>query len=84
MTHKRFVTVAFAAAMFVAAAPALAGNRSPNPVTAKTLQLDQLGPKLLLGRRSQARLLASRTRILPITNRTLEIEELGPKYLLGK
>lgn len=84
MTHQRFATVALAAAMLVAATLALAGNRSPNPVTVKTLQLDQLGPKLLLGRRSQARLLASTARILPITNRTLEIEELGPKYLLGK
>lgn len=84
MTHQRFAAVALAAAMLVAAAPALAGNGSPDQVTAKTLQLEQLGPKLLPGRRIETRLLASTTRILPITFRTLEVEELGPKYLLGK
>ncbi len=47
MTHKRFATVALAATMLSVAAPALAGNGG-----ATAIQIEQLGPKHLLGARS--------------------------------
>jgi hypothetical protein len=49
MTHSRLATVALAAAMLIAATPALAGNGRATPVTDKTLQVERLGPKHLLG-----------------------------------
>lgn len=47
MTHKRLAPIAFVAAILAVAAPALAGTGSPTE-----LQLEQLGPKHLLGARS--------------------------------
>jgi hypothetical protein len=84
MTHSRLATVALATAMLIAATPALAGNGRATPVTDKTLQVERLGPKHLLGAGSpQTRSITSTTRTIPITLRTLNVEELGPKYLLG-
>jgi len=93
MTHKRFAPIAVAAAILAVAAPALAGNGSPTQ-----LQIEQLGPKHLLGaplcHRTQyvtlgahhscprARFVTVATRSIPITLRTLDVEELGPKHLL--
>ena len=75
-----------AVAALVFSAPASAqGN--------KTLQVEQLGPKFLLGAGStnarqtvstNARETALTTRPILITFKTLEVEELGPKYLLGR
>jgi hypothetical protein len=92
MTHKRLAPIALAAVL-AAAAPALAGNGSPTE-----LQVEQLGPKHLLGTRSchhrqyislaahpscpRARFVTVATRSIPITLRTLDVEELGPKHLL--
>lgn len=92
MTHKRLAPIALAAAILAAAAPALAGNGSPTQ-----LQVEQLGPKHLLGATSchhpqyvslathscpRARFVTVATRSIPITLRTLDVEELGPKHLL--
>ena len=83
MTHSRLATVALAVAMLIAATPALAGNRRATPVTDKTLQVERLGPKHLLGAGSpRTRSITSTTRTIPINLRTLNVEELGPKYLL--
>jgi hypothetical protein len=84
MTHSGLATVALAAAILIAATPALAGNRRATPVTDKTLQLERLGPKHLLDAGNpRTRSITSTTRTIPITLRTLNVEELGPKYLLG-
>jgi hypothetical protein len=93
MTRKRFAPIALAAAILAVAAPALAGNGSPTE-----LQVEQLGPKHLLGARlchgmqyvtlgthhscPRARFVTLATRSIPITLRTLDVEELGPKHLL--
>ena len=83
MTHSRLATVALTAAMLIAATPALAGNGGGTPGTA--LQVEQLGPKHLLGsENSRSSSSTSATRAIPITLRTLDVEELGPKYLLGR
>ena len=85
MTHTRFATVALTAAMLIAATPALAGNGGATPLTSKTLRVEQLGPKHLLGEGSpRTPSTTPTTRALPVTLRTLEVEELGPKYLLGR
>jgi hypothetical protein len=93
MTHKRFVPFALAAAILAVAAPALAGNGGPTEQ-----QVEQLGPKHLLGTRlcngaryitigthhscPRTRFVTVATRSIPITLRTLDVEELGPKHLL--
>jgi hypothetical protein len=84
MTHKTLATVALAATLVSVATPALAGNGGSTSAPGSTLQVEQLGPKHLLGNgnsRSSSR--TSETRTIPITLRTLDVEELGPKYLLG-
>jgi len=84
MTNTRLATLAITAVLLIAAAPALSANGGTPPVTAKTLHVEQLGPKHLLAPRSTR--IASTTstaRIIPITARDLLVEELGPKYLLG-
>ena len=50
MTHSRLATLTFTVAMLIAAAPALAGNRSAGQVTPRTLRIEELGPKFLLHR----------------------------------
>lgn len=75
MIHKRFAPFALAAAMLVAATPALAGSGGD-----KALRIEQLGPKHLLG--SQNVRTDPITSTPQITFRTLVVEELGPKYLL--
>jgi hypothetical protein len=83
MTHSRLATIALTAAMLTAATPALAGNGGGTPGNA--LQVEQLGPKYLLGSGSpRTRSTTPTTRTIPVTLRTLEVEELGPKYLLGR
>jgi hypothetical protein len=93
MTHKRFVPIALAAAILAVAAPAFAGNGGPTE-----LQVEQLGPKHMLGTKlchgpdyitlathhscTRTRFVTLATRSIPITPRTLDVEELGPKYLL--
>ena len=93
MTHNRLATVALAAVMLSVAAPALAGRGG-----ATAVQIEQLGPKHLLGTRScprtryitlshrscpnRARFVTLAAHSIPITLRTLDVEELGPKYLL--
>jgi hypothetical protein len=86
MTHSRHTLVALTAVtMLVAATPAVAGNGGRTSVPGKTLQVEQLGPKHLLGGgTSRSSSSTSATRAIPITLRTLEVEELGPKYLLGR
>ena len=85
MTHSRLATVALTAVMLIAATPALAGNGGATPVTGKTLQVEQLGPKYLLDTgSSRTRSITSTRRTILVTLRTLEVEELGPKYLLGR
>jgi hypothetical protein len=84
MTRSRLAIVALAAAMLIAAAPALAGNGGSTPVTDKTLQMEQLGPKYLLGGGSpRTRSTTPTPGTIPITSKNLLVEELGPKYLLG-
>ena len=83
MTHGRLATVALTAAMLIAATPALASNGAAT--LGKALQVEQLGPKHLLGTGGpRIRPTTPTTRTIPITPRTLEVEELGPKYLLGQ
>jgi hypothetical protein len=93
MIHKRFFPIAVAAAILAVAAPALAGSGRPTEV-----QVEQLGPKHLLGTRvchgaqyvtlethqrcPRARFVTVATHSIPITLRTLDVEELGPKHLL--
>jgi hypothetical protein len=86
MTHSRLATAALTAAMLIAAAPALAANRGgATPAAGKALQVEQLGPKHLLGVGSpHTSSTTPMTRTMPVTLRTLEVEELGPKYLLGR
>jgi hypothetical protein len=82
MTHTGLPTVALTAATLIAATPALAGNAGGTP--GKALQIEQLGPKHLLGAGSpRTPSTTPATRTIPVTLRTLEVEELGPKYLLG-
>lgn len=84
MTHGRLATVGLAAAMLIAAAPALAGNGGKTAAVGSTQQVERLGPKYLLGLRSpRTRSITRTTGTIPITFRTLVVEELGPKYLLG-
>ena len=84
MTHSRLATIALTAAMLIAATPALAGNGGKTAAVGNTRQVEQLGPKHLLGLRSpRTRPITPTTGAIPITFRTLEVEELGPKYLLG-
>jgi hypothetical protein len=83
MTHRRLASIAIAAVLFIGTTPALAGHIGATPVDGKTLQLERLGPKFLLGPRSRIRPTTSTKRILPLTARTLLVEEFGPKYLLG-
>jgi hypothetical protein len=84
MTNSRLALAGVATGMLLAATPALAGNGRATPVTDKTLQVERLGPKHLLGAGSpRTRSITSTTRTIPITLRTLNVEELGPKYLLG-
>ena len=83
MTHSRLATGALTAAMLIAATPALAGNGGATPATGKALQVEQLGPKQLLGAGSpRTPSTTPTTGIIPVTLKTLELEELGPKYLL--
>jgi hypothetical protein len=83
MTHSRLATVALTAALLIAATPALAGTGGATPGTA--LQVEQLGPKHLLGAGSpRTPSTTSTTRTIPVTLKTLEVEEVGPKYLVGR
>jgi hypothetical protein len=51
----------------------------------EALQIEQLGPKHLLGAGSPLTPSTTpATLTIPVTLRTLEVEELGPKYLLGR
>lgn len=85
MTQKRLATIAFAAvAVLVGAAPGLADSTSPSPMSGKGLQVEQLGPKHLLGRanaRTQSTMRATVT--TAVAGKTLQVERLGPKHLLG-
>jgi hypothetical protein len=84
MSHSRLVTVAVASAMLFTA-PALAGNGGATPAAVKTLRVEQLGPKYLLGKESlRTEANTHATRIIPLTFKTLVVEELGPKFLLGR
>jgi hypothetical protein len=75
--------VVAAAVMFIAATPALASNGGGT--LGKAPQVEQLGPKHLLGAGSpRTPSTTPMARTIPITLRTLEVEELGPKYLLGR
>ena len=61
--------------------PALAGKGGAAAAAGNTQQVEQLGPKYLLGPRSpQTRPTTRTTGTIPITLKTLEVEELGPKY----
>ena len=64
-----------AAALLFATASALAGNGSTTSPTGP--EVEQLGPKYLLGPRS------TQTRLITAQTRGLLVEEFGPKYLLG-
>ena len=84
MTHSRLVPLAFTAAMLIAAAPALASNRSAGQVTPTTLMLDELGPKFLLHKGAHWPPLRDiRRNAIMRTDQRQRLEQLGPKYLLG-
>ena len=84
MTHSRLATLTFTVAMLIAAAPALAGNRSAGQVNPRTLVIEELGPKYLLHRGAHwPRLHDIRAIDQPLTGQTSRLEQLGPKYLLG-
>jgi hypothetical protein len=84
MTHSRLAIPALTAALLTAATPALAGN-GVGATPGKALQVEQLGPKYLLGAGSpRTRSTSPTTGTIPITLKTLLVEELGPKYLLGR
>jgi hypothetical protein len=74
-----FAVVAAAVAALAFAAGGPSATRRPIRITSHTLEIEELGPKYLLGAGTPV------TPSLPIriTSRTLEVEELGPKYLLG-
>jgi hypothetical protein len=82
MSPTRLATLGLAVAMLLAATPAYAGNRSATRAPVNAQQLEQLGPKFLLGPTStQARTLS--VTLTPQTIPTQVVDELGPKYLLG-
>jgi hypothetical protein len=84
MTHSKLATVAFTAAMLIAAAPALAGNTGSGQVTPRMLLIEELGPKYLLHRGAHWPPVPHIRRIAtPRTDQLQRIERLGPKYLLG-
>jgi len=77
MTQRKLTTVGLAAALLIAAATALAGSASATPTPNKRLQVEELGPKYLLGKRSP------RTPLINATTRAMLEDEFRPKYLLG-
>ncbi|HEY2740704.1 MAG TPA: hypothetical protein VGI69_00820 [Gaiellaceae bacterium] len=85
MTHSRLAPLAFTAAMLIATAPALAGNRGAGQVTPRTLRIEELGPKYLLTKGAHWPPVRDSKRIAaPLTDQTHRFEQLGPKYLLGR
>jgi hypothetical protein len=64
-----------AAALLLSGASAVAGNGGATSPAG--LQVEQLGPKYLLGPKSP------QTRSIPAATRAMLVEEFGPKYLLG-
>jgi len=93
MSPSRLAPVGLAAAMLLAATPALAGNGSATRVPPNQQEIEQLGPKNLLGKslvgaassQTKIRTLSTlTTRTIPVTIQTLKVEELGPKNLLGR
>ena len=84
MTNSRLAAVGFTAAMLIAAAPALAGSTGAG-VTARTLRIEELGPKYLLQKGTYWPPVHEFRRIATTpTDKKSEIEQLGPKYLLGR
>lgn len=77
MTQRRLTTVGLAAALLLAAAIALAGSASATPTPGKSLTVEELGPKYLLGKTSP------RIPSINATTRAMLDDEFGPKYLLG-
>jgi hypothetical protein len=85
MTHNRLATVAFAAAMLIAAAPALAGSAGAGQVTPRTLLIEELGPKYLLTKGAHWPRVRDFQKVArPRTDDALQLEQLGPKYLLAR
>ncbi len=84
MTHNRLATVAFAAVMLIAAAPALAGSAA-GQVTPRTLLIEELGPKYLLTKGAHWPRVRDFQKVArPRTDDALQLEQLGPKYLLER
>jgi hypothetical protein len=76
--RQTLLAVALAsAALFIPVASAPAGNAGATRPAATPSQLEQLGPKYLLGRGS------SRPRPAKTAIRAMLVNEFGPKYLLG-
>lgn len=85
MTHNRLATVVLAAAMLIAAAPALAGDRAAGQVTPRTLLIEELGPKYLLTKGAHWPPVHEFQRVArPLTDDSLQLEQLGPKYLFER
>jgi len=77
LTHNRVATVGLAAAVLIAATPAMASNGSTTLSPGKSNQVEQLGPKYLLRANS------ARTRPISAATMAMLVDEFGPKYLLG-
>jgi len=85
MRHSRLATVAFTAAILIAAAPALAGDAGVGRATPRGLLIEELGPKYLLTKGAHWPPVRDLRRITaPSPDHGLLVEQLGPKYLLGR